>query len=1048
MVDYCIVHFDFTICGIDRVRVFKQTVPLFSACMLLASHLSADPLGYFPQAVPDGIYGGVSFPAGAVSWLGDAVLTADSTLYAVRKSNGRLAVSTLAMYSQKVRAFPADIDGDGARDLIVAFSESSALRLLIRRGEGDSVAVDLATTGGPVLAAGMARIDPDSLPDLVVADSSRIFIFRRIPPDSSTGIQYSKYAELGLSTPAAGHPLAEMFFLFGDFDGNRRTDFVINGYLYFNQSRDYILTRQLPVPSGTNVKLHGFTADADGDGKQEIFWTFTPPAASSSSLAIGDYNSDEIFRAGSVLPTGLQSVTSMFRYDSDGDGNMELGLYSSSGAQAVEFAGTATGIDHSGPRELFSTGSVKGTFIGPAGPDSSGAVAWLFHNAASDSIYAGYVLRPYTNATIDAGLQDSLAGQAVAVGDYNGDNLPDIYMLNYRGSNRLYRGEPGGRFTEVAQQAGVASGNDGISCAWGDFNNDGCQDLFIAGLSLPDKLYFNLGDGAFADSSSLLRYSRNSQRATSASWGDINGDGWLDLLITNFDGPNWLLINRNGRYFDNASDALGPSDTPYRTENATLVDVDLDGHQDIVLLNDSGPTRLLMGTPGGTWTDATSTSGLNPGEEYSRFGQSQSWGDFNGDGYPDLYITRAADIDMMFLNNGPGASPQFSLSYSGNTGGRRYGRMASAIEDLDSDGYTDLLITRSSQYGSNYEIPTNQVYLGDSRGYPSLVPGSLPPDHGAGETLVAPLKFKRSTSLPVAGDLDRDGDIDLLYVNYLPDNPSDLFRGSALPLVYMRNNSARVSTFTVILRRADNRNLAGTSIRLSHSGRTYWKAVSGGGGRIQSGPFLTFSLGDAPFADSMQVRWPDGVSQTLHGPFYPGTFELEVDHTAPKLQLLRWPGGGEQGEPVPASAEPLIGTLGIEENSGLASLLRIVRAPSTGLEDTLRLAFQPGQEQIDLPVPSPLPGDSLEFYIVATDTYGNSTRLPAGQRTYYKLVSEEGALPGDLNGDMLVDQGDLTRIIQIFTNTAAPTAYELSAGDFNHNGKIDVFDIIELLKRL
>jgi len=199
-----------------------------------------------------------------------------------------------------------------------------------------------------------------------------------------------------------------------------------------------------------------------------------------------------------------------------------------------------------------------------------------------------------------------MAGYAVAVGEYNNDGYPDFYVVNGSGLNALYRGNPDATFTDVAQEAGVTVGSDGISCAWGDYNNDGYADLFLTGLFLPDKLYHNNRDGTFSDSSEIVGLDRGRQRATSVSWGDVNRDGYLDLLIGNFDGPNWLLVNNAGRFFENRSIDIALTES-YSTESAVLIDVNADGWLDIVSLNEEGPTYLLTGLSGGMFKDETET---------------------------------------------------------------------------------------------------------------------------------------------------------------------------------------------------------------------------------------------------------------------------------------------------------------------------------------------------------------------------------------------------------------------------------------------------------
>ncbi len=1030
--------------------LFKHMVAAATIPLLCASLASTAPLGYFPQGVPAGISSGWTYPSGAPSHFGLGVLSADSALYTISSNGSRLAVSPLDSYRQAIRVFPTDIDGDGFGDLIVTFRESGNVELLIGRTDGDTLRLNLTPLSSPVLAAAAVLFDADSLPDLVFADSTRIVVWTRNEPGNNDSPGFSPHIEIPVTQPSLNHPLATQDLMAGDYNGDKHTDIVYNGILYINLGDNRILARQLPRPSGVKVRLLNLSVDLDGDNKQELLWTSAASANLPCDVNVADYDANLIFRSTKNLQPGLDDITRIFRFDSDSDGSLELGFYSAADGRAVAYRSIAGTLDASSASELFTAVPVKGQFLGPLRSGSNGETGWLFHNALSGSIYTGYIRRPFSDATAAAGLTGSLAGQAVAVGDYNGDNLPDIYIVNYTGDNALYRGEPGGTFSEVAAQAGVAQGNDGISCAWGDFNNDGHQDLVVVGLWHPDKLFFNRGDGTFADSSRMLQYSRDRQRATSVSWGDVNRDGWLDLLVTNYDGANWLLINHSGRYFDD-SGTLGPTDSFNHTENAAIIDVDRDGWLDIVLLNEDGPIRLLRGKAGGEFDDATSLSGLNPGSEYPRFGQSQSWGDFNGDGYPDLFITRAADKTAMFLNNGRnGASQRFKLVYSDNTGGGQYARIASVIEDLDSDGRTDLLITRTSQFGSNSEIPRDQIFLGDSRGYPPIDSYGTSNINPTGEAIVEPLRFASETSLPVAADFDRDGDIDILYVNYLPDNPSDQFQSSSLPLIYMRNNSGRANTITVILKRTDNRNLPGTSVRLFHSGRSYWKTVSGGGGRIQSGPFLTFSLGETSAADSMHVSWPDGVEQTLFGPFYPGELELIVDFTRPSIVLLNGPEGeilDEFSTLVTASPIPLGGDISAEDNGGLAQLAMIAIDYFAGSTDTTILESISGDAVYQFSLLTPAPGDSIKYYFTATDTYRNTSRLPSNPSRYYTLFAREGVFIADINGDGKIDTFDMLSLLAIIRNPGNPISeIQRQSADINRDGKIDIFDLLALLK--
>ena len=969
---------------------------MVAAAILSFAALSfAAPLGYFSLETPQGIKGGMTFPDGVPSHFGSGLLISDYSLFSVLSDGTQLSIAKLDTNRSPARVFPVDVDSDGFLDLLTANRDNGGVKIIVGSEDEDTLVITLPTQQSPVLAAATAMFDSDNLPDIILADSSVITVYTR---NVSGELAYSFFKEISLNRSTENLSLASQEMLTGDFLGDRHDDIVYKGSLYINSGEGKVQTRSLPTPSGVKVKLLGLTIDSNNDGKDELLWSSATAASQPCVVSIARYDAVNIFQTAKVLQTGLQEISSAFLYNSDSDSYLEPGFYSEPDAKAVGYDFTASGLNTFSQAELFTTSTMMGEFLGPLPSDTNGETGWLFIDPDVNTLYTGYLRRPYADATEESGLLENLAGQSVAVGDYNGDNLPDIYVVNYSGDNALYRGEPDGTFTEVAAEAGVAQGNDGISCAWGDFNNDGFQDLVVAGLWHPDKLFYNRGDGTFADSSGMLRFSKSNQRATSVSWGDVNRDGWLDLLMTNYDGANWLLINHGGRYFDNSSAGLGPTDSYNRTENAAIIDVDRDGWMDIVLLNDGSPARLLKGRSGGQFDEATASSGLNAETTSPRFGQSQSWGDFNGDGYPDLFITRAADKAEMYLNNGKNAAERFRLVYSGYPGGGQYTRIASAIEDFDGDGLTDLLITRTSQFGTNSDIPRDRLYLGTSQGYPLIDDESTTNTDPIALELVEPLRSKRETSLPVAADFDRDGDIDILYVNYLPDNASDLFKSSPLPLVYMRNNTGRANTLTIVLKRADNRNLPGTSVRLFHSGRSYWKTVSGGGGRIQGSPYLTFSLGTSSYADSLIVRWPDGVEQTKYGPFPAGEFELVVDFTGPTMALLSGPEGEAQGEYatlVTSSFIPFEGSVKATDNGGISQVSMIAISPSAGRVDTSRLT-ENGEGEYGFVISSPAPGDSLHYYFVASDTYGNSARLPKSTSVYYTLYASEGRYIGDV----------------------------------------------------
>ncbi len=602
----------------------------------------------------------------------------------------------------------------------------------------------------------------------------------------------------------------------------------------------------------------------------------------------------------------------------------------------------------------------------------------------------------------------------------------------------------------MAEEAGVALANDGISCAWGDYNNDGFVDLFVAGMLFSDKLFHNNGDGTFSDSSSrILSFNNSGERLTSVCWGDVNNDGWLDLLLGNYNGSNWLLLNQSGRGFQQrVTDALAAQ---YKTESAVLVDVNLDGRLDIVTLNADGPTRLIISTVMG-FSDATATSGLNPDEDYKKLGQTQTWGDFNRDGYPDLYITRAQDVDMLFLNRGKQSGPQFDLAFSGHHSGK-YGRIAAAVADFDANSVPDLLIARSSRFGDFIASPGDLLFLGDpSKDHPlsdRVVVASTESEFVPSENLLDLDRYIDS-SLPVVGDFDRDGDLDLLFVNYLPDNPLGLFQGSPLPLSYMQNQSQVNSNLLVKLRRTNNQSLVGTRVVLNDGDKRYAQVVSGGSGRIQTGDLLLFSLGPAGTADSLTVYWPQGRITTCRGPVYPGTLEIVDDRRGPVITALELPGLVPVETPLPSNVDTFYAIVLVEDDSPIERVSAEIYDMSSdrftffttilGVETDTPGVFE-------LAIPAPTPGDSLAYSIRARDIYHNVSVLPETSYRFFHLKVELDYIIGDVNQDGRVDIFDLLRLALISGQAGKPpTEEELIRADINRDGLVDSSDLDALIK--
>ena len=241
----------------------------------------------------------------------------------------------------------------------------------------------------------------------------------------------------------------------------------------------------------------------------------------------------------------------------------------------------------------------------------------------------------------------------VSTVDYDGDDRPDIFFPDGVRS-RLYRnvtgpGSGGVRFVDVTHEAGLDGIDQANAGIFADVDNDGDQDLFIARYLAPNKLYINNGDGTFTDRSHEMGLDL-STTTTTAVFLDYDLDGYPDLYIGAYGDafndiprlpffaqngkPNRLFHNEHGRTFRDVTEASGVGDTGWALAVASA-DYDRDGYPDIAVANDFGRKCLFHNNGDGTFTDAAKQAGVL---DFSG-GMGVTFGDFDGDGYPDLYTS-------------------------------------------------------------------------------------------------------------------------------------------------------------------------------------------------------------------------------------------------------------------------------------------------------------------------------------------------------------------------------------------------------------------------
>lgn len=342
----------------------------------------------------------------------------------------------------------------------------------------------------------------------------------------------------------------------------------------------------------------------------------------------------------------------------------------------------------------------------------------------------------FTDVTEKAGVPGNAYGMGVAVGDYDGDGLPDMYVTQYPNSI-LYHNNGDGTFTDVTAKAGVAAPGWGTSAVWFDYDNDGRLDLFVCRFAdfdksknvhcgsgetgaryyckpnvykpMPSWLFHNNGDGTFTDVSQTSGIAKSLGKAWGVVAADIDNDGSMDLFVSNDTAPNFLLANRGKGHFEDIGFLAGVAYSPFGVARSGMgvdaADYDQDGWLDLFVANvDHETYSLYRNNKNQTFDDVSVSSGIG-----SATTLMSGWGlkffDYNNDGNIDLLLCNGhpdSTIDkhqpavhylepmMLFQNNGTSwqnVSARSGPIFSQNIAGRGL-----ALGDFDNDGAVDVLV--------------------------------------------------------------------------------------------------------------------------------------------------------------------------------------------------------------------------------------------------------------------------------------------------------------------------------------------------------------------
>ena len=336
----------------------------------------------------------------------------------------------------------------------------------------------------------------------------------------------------------------------------------------------------------------------------------------------------------------------------------------------------------------------------------------------------------FSNVASGAGVDDDSTGVDIAWGDYNNDGYLDLYLVNdvgtgYGAKNILYKNNGDGTFTNVADAAGVSSRGYGLCAAWSDYDKDGFLDLYVTNNAhsifcngQSNKLYKNKGDGTFGDVTDTAGVGENGN-STGVAWGDFDDDGDQDLCVINFaspfldppeGNPSVLYRNNNDGTFTNVSSSAGIEHID-GGHGVAWGDYDNDRDMDLYIANNSAllstsPQRsssgknVLYQNNNGTFTDVTDTAGIGS----TLTSTEVSWVDYDNDGDLDLHVVNGGiqgnQSNVLYENSGSGT---FS-DVAGTAGIQNTGPGEGATwGDYDNDGDMDLYVVNYRQSNKLYK---------------------------------------------------------------------------------------------------------------------------------------------------------------------------------------------------------------------------------------------------------------------------------------------------------------------------------------------------------
>jgi len=479
--------------------------------------------------------------------------------------------------------------------------------------------------------------------------------------------------------------------------------------------------------------------------------------------------------------------------------------------------------------------------------------------------------------------------------DFDNDGWLDVFLVDggsfadptvaRRARHRLYRNRRNGTFEDVTDASNIRHREYGMGACAGDIDNDGLIDLYITNVG-PNVLYRNTGGGRFAEVPSAGG-AGSALWSTSCAFVDIDRDGDLDLFVTNYvdtsranqfcgfagppairdychplvypPSPNVLYRNNGKGAFEDISTQAGIASYRGNGLGVAVSDVDDDGWPDIFVANDSTPNFLFHNNKNGSFSEIAGLAGVAVASDgKARAGMGTAFGDFSGTGHLGLVVTNhETEMHSLFLNLGGQLFSDVTIHSGVGPVTRPYVGFGVVFFDYDNDSRLDIAIVNGNvmanvgQLRSRGKFAQRKLLLRNAGERFVDVTKEAGPGfalEGVGRALAA-------------GDVDNDGDLDLLVMN----------NGDRPNLLLNEGGNAANALLVQTTGTTTNRNGIGTRLTLTAGGQRQLREVQSGSSFLAQNDLRAhFGLGRAARAERLEIRWPDGASEVVE--------DLPVNH--------------------------------------------------------------------------------------------------------------------------------------------------------------------------